>query len=87
MPKIIENNHNGHIVLFLYPTPKSLSEPSRLYKNAGCNICIDPKINKNIIIDTKVVLFFVNVLNIYILLLLFFIIYILSYLLLYQYYI
>jgi hypothetical protein len=63
---MIENNHNGHIVLFLYPTPKSLSEPSRLYKNAGCNICIEPKMIKNIIIDTKVVLFLVNVLNIYI---------------------
>ena len=63
---MIENSHKGHIVLFLYPTPKSLIVPSLLYKNAGCNTYIDPKIIKNIIIDTKVVLFLVNVLNIYI---------------------
>lgn len=37
IPKIIENNHNGNIVLFLYPTPNSLIEPSLLYKNAGRN--------------------------------------------------
>ena len=66
IPKIIENNHNGNIVLFLYPTPNSLIEPSLLYKNAGCKMYIVPKIIKNIIIDTKVVLFLANVLNIYI---------------------
>ena len=30
----------GKIVLFLVPIPKSLKEPSYLYKNVGCNVCI-----------------------------------------------
>lgn len=62
---MIENNHNGNIVLFLYPIPNSLIEPSLLYKKLGFIIWTKPKINKNKMIDTKVVLFFVNVLNIY----------------------
>jgi len=63
---MIENNHKGIIVLFLYPTPKSRKEPSLLYKNVGLNIWTMPKIIKNIIIDVKVVLFLVNVRNIFI---------------------
>lgn len=38
IPKNIANNHIGKIVLFLYPTPNSLNEPSLLYKNDGCSI-------------------------------------------------
>lgn len=62
---MIESSHNGNIVLFLYPIPNSLMEPSLLYKKLGFIIWIKPKINKNKMIDTKVVLFLVNVLNIY----------------------
>lgn len=63
---MIDNNHNGNIVLFLYPTPNVLSEPSELYKNAGFINCSIPYIPKNKIIDINVVLFLANVLNIYI---------------------
>jgi hypothetical protein len=71
MPKTIDNNHTGNIVLFLYPTPNSLIEPSILYKKDGLIICIILKIIRNIIIDTKGVLFLAKVLNIYNILLLF----------------
>ena len=63
---MIENNQTGKIVLFLYPTPNSLREPSLLYKNPGFSICTTIKIVKNIIIATKVTLFLINDLNIYI---------------------
>jgi hypothetical protein len=62
----MENSHNGNIVVFLYPTPNSLNEWSRLYKNAGFIICIKTKMNKNRIMDTNGLLFLANVLNIYI---------------------
>jgi hypothetical protein len=67
----MENNHRGNIVLFLYPTPKSLREPSFLYKNAGCDIWTIPNTIKKIIMAAKVVLFLVNVLNIYIIITIF----------------
>ena len=35
MPKTIDNNQIGNIVLFLYAMPNSLMLPSLLYKNAG----------------------------------------------------
>ena len=72
MPKTIDNNHNGNIVLFLYPTPNSLIEQSILYKKDGFIICIVVKIIRNIIIDTRGVLFLANLLNIYNILLLFY---------------
>ena len=75
MPKTIDNNHTGNIVLFLYPTPNSLKEPSILYKNDGFIICIVIKIIKNNIIATKGVLFLAKCLNIYNILLLFIIYY------------
>ena len=47
---MMDNNHNGKIVLFLYPIPNSLIEPSVLYKKFGFINCMHPKIIKNKII-------------------------------------
>ena len=54
MPKIIDNNQIGKIVLFLYPIPNSRILPSALYKNAGFAICIVVKRTINRIIATRV---------------------------------
>lgn len=35
IPSIIENNHKGNIVLFLYPIPNNLMDPLFLKRNCG----------------------------------------------------
>jgi len=47
MPKIMDNNQMGKMVLFLNPTPNCRILPSVLYKNFGCATCTDININKN----------------------------------------
>jgi hypothetical protein len=54
MPKIMDNNQMGKMVLFLNPTPNCRILPSVLYKNFGCAICIEININKNNNIATTV---------------------------------
>jgi hypothetical protein len=47
MPKIMDSNQIGKMVLFLNPTPNCRMLPSVLYKNFGCAICSGININKN----------------------------------------
>jgi hypothetical protein len=54
MPKIMDNNQMGKMVLFLNPTPNWRILPSVLYKNLGCARCIEININKNNNIATTV---------------------------------
>lgn len=65
IPKRIENNQIGIIVLFLYPMPNSLTLLSDLYRNAGFIKCTNEKMLMNIMIDTNVLLFLIKFLIIY----------------------
>jgi len=60
IPKRIENNHIGMIVLFLYPIPNSLTLLSELYKNAGFVKCTNENTKIKMIIDTNVLLFLIK---------------------------
>jgi len=65
MPKTIDINQIGKMVLFRYPIPNSRRLPSILYKNPGFPIVIVPKITKNNNMATSVGFFEIKALYIY----------------------
>lgn len=53
IPKMMDNNHIGKMVLFFVPIPNCLTLPSLLYKNAGFKLCIAANAMINITIETR----------------------------------